>query len=125
MKENWKTIEECPRYEVSDQGEVRNRETKRALTAQLIDRPRCKSKPLRVYLWDPKNKRNIGRYVHCLVATAFVPNPDGLPNVEHINGDFTDNRAENLRWSKHSDIMQNPAIARRLKENPPYSRSKK
>lgn len=125
MKENWKTVEECPRYEVSDRGCVRNRETKRALTAQLSERPRCKLKQWRVFLWDSENKRNVGRYVHRIVATAFVPNPDGLPNVEHINGNFKDNRAANLRWSKHSDIMQNPAINRRINENNPRNRGKK
>lgn len=37
-------------------------------------------------------------YIHRLVANAFVPNPDNLPTVDHINGDKRDNRAINLRW---------------------------
>jgi hypothetical protein len=38
-------------------------------------------------------------YVHELVAKAFIPNPDNLPYVEHIDGDRLNNCAVNLRWT--------------------------
>jgi hypothetical protein len=36
--------------------------------------------------------------IHRLVASAFLPNPEGLPGLFHINGDRVDNRMGNLKW---------------------------
>lgn len=36
--------------------------------------------------------------MHRLVAKAFIPNPENLDSVDHINEDKTDNNVSNLRW---------------------------
>ena len=47
-------------------------------------------------------------FVHRLVAEAFIPNPLGLRDVDHINGNKQDNRVENLRWVSHKENCNNP-----------------
>jgi hypothetical protein len=51
---------------------------------------------LRICLTKEKTEKMIG--VHRLVAIAFLPNYDDLPEVNHINGVKDDNRLENLEW---------------------------
>lgn len=48
---------------------------------------------------------NTKRYVHRLVAEAFLPNPDGKPDVAHWDGDGSNNKVDNLRWATESENM--------------------
>jgi HNH endonuclease len=83
------------KYSVSDEGEVFG-PSGRALKQQVTDHGYRK-----VYLGYGKGKR-----VHRLVAEAFVPNPGGLPEVNHRDGDKGNNCASNLEWVTHQRNIQ-------------------
>jgi hypothetical protein len=45
-----------------------------------------------------KNKKSKHLSIHRLIGLHYIPNPQNLPQVDHINRIRTDNRIENLRW---------------------------
>jgi len=92
MVEEWKDIEGYEGlYQVSNMGFVRNRHG-RLLTREVAQRGY-----LRVRLSKGAHQSN--HKIHRLVAQAFIPNPNRLPQVNHKNEDKTDNRVVNLEWT--------------------------
>lgn len=94
-------------YEVSDRGRVRG--TERTVIANIKGRPIPRKIPQRPrqaqnrgngyrFVALCKDGRKVMKSVHRLVAEAFIPNPDDLPEVNHKDEDKANNSVENLEW---------------------------
>lgn len=55
-----------------------------------------------------KNGERISYSLHRLVAEAFIPNDNNLPQIDHINNNRKDNRVDNLRWVTAKQNLNNP-----------------
>ena len=104
MNERWLEIPDTDgRYSVSNLGGVRSNWADRP-DRNLKHRVRYeKISMLKPWVhttgyWRVSLGRNNSKYVHRLMALAFLPNPDGLTQVDHIDGDRLSLSLENLRW---------------------------
>jgi len=86
MTEIWKEIKQCPKYEISSMGRIRNKEF---LNIRKIESSGDKQKIKLddVYYW-----------VHDLVANAFLENPYKSTVVVHIDKNRSNNDISNLKW---------------------------
>lgn len=108
--ELWKDVEGFgDMYQVSNKGRVKSldRAVKQRNGSVQIKRGRVMSqtknhKGYPLISFSKDNKR-YSRAVHRLVAIAFVENPEGKPQVNHIDGDKTNNNSDNLEWVTASE----------------------
>lgn len=113
LKEKWKDIEEYEGlYQISNMGKIRSMDHY-ASNGKSIILYKGKTKKLHTnkrtkYLSVMLSKNNKDRrfYIHRLVAQAFIPNPQNLPQVNHIDGDKKNNCVNNLEWCSRSYNME-------------------
>lgn len=92
----WQVIKDFENYSVSTLGEIRNNKTGRMLTPS----PGAGGY-LRVNL--RKDKTSYQRYVHRLVAEAFL---EGEGEVNHLDGNRANNTLANLEWVSHQENIR-------------------
>lgn len=110
---NWKPVKDYYGfYEISDCGTVRG--IKRTITLQgghtrvvagRILKPKINNYG---YYFVTLSIGGVVRtkYLHRLVAEAFLENPDNLPEVNHLDGNKATNNVSNLAWCTHQQNVQ-------------------
>ena len=111
MAEEWKDIEGYEGlYQVSNCGRVRSFHKDKVA---VIVPNKIPNGYFVIHL--RKGGKRKAEYLHRLVATAFIPNPKGLSDVDHIDNDKTNNNVNNLQWLTNCDNIrkeQSKAIIR-------------
>ena len=111
------------RYQVSDKGNVRSVARKdsigRKCGGRMLKPTYDKDGYLRVNLC--KNGKQKTRFIHRLVAGAFIPNPNGYSEINHRDENKVNNYANNLEWCtrehnvNHGTLIERSAQARSKK----------
>lgn len=94
MVEIWKPVKGYESYQVSNLGRLKR--GSRFLRGTLDKNGYCD-----VMLCEDKKKKHMR--LHRLVAQAFVPNPNNLDTVDHIDSDKNNNKSNNLQWLSRKD----------------------
>lgn len=97
MNEVWKDIEGYEgKYQVSNLGRVRGLDRKNSMGKTVKGRILKPRKTHAGYLRAHLCRDD--RYIHRLVAEAFIPNPNNLPQINHKDEDKANNSVDNLEW---------------------------
>lgn len=113
MEEIWKEVSGYEGYyEVSNLGNVRSvdrvivKSDGVVMPRRAKAMKRCLNQDGYLTVKLSKNGKSERIAVHRLVALAFIPNPNNLSEVNHIDFDRTNSRIDNLEWVSHRDNVQ-------------------
>ena len=92
-EENWKLVEEKGKYEIKGKYYISDKCNFYSTFSKRCMKPQ---KDHKGYLYVEIGRKKYK--VHRLVAKYFLPNPNNLPQVNHIDCDKSNNNVENLEW---------------------------
>ena len=97
-------------YQIAENGKVWSKKSNKFL--------KCNKDRNGYYFVYIKNNdgKYVSRFIHRLIAEAFIPNPDNKPCVDHISTNKEDNSIENLRWCTYKENNNNPISKKKLSE---------
>ena len=101
MENTFITIKDYPNYEINMLGIIKNKKTGRVVKTFVNNHY------YKVNLRDNNYVKSL--YLHRLLATTFIPNPNDFPEVNHIDGNKLNYSLDNLEWC---DSRQNKIHAR-------------
>ena len=102
--EQWKQIPGYDEYDVSSLGRVRSRKFGGERILRI--NTNYSKKGYRGIMLSKEGKVKMLQ-ISRLLAQSFIPNPEGLPEVDHIDKDRTNDKLENLRWCTRSQNLLN------------------
>ena len=116
-KEVWKDVVGFEGlYQISNIGRVRSLNYAKKKGNVRVMKPYLNKQGYWRINFPKGNKKLIHKFIHTLVAEAFIPNPENKPEVDHINTIPSDNRVCNLRWVTKSENQNNPLTLKHKSE---------
>lgn len=115
MVEVWKDIPEYENlYQVSNLGRVRsldrtvyNNGGEELRKGSILKGGKAGRNSQYHYVRLSKDGKVTNKYIHRLVAEAFIQNPENKPTVDHLNRDTNNNTLVNLRWATYDEQVNN------------------
>ena len=103
-------LKKYPNYSINENGELKS-----IFVSKILKPRKSKNGYFTYQLHQDEIVKN--EYVHRLVAETFIPNPYNLPQVDHIDGDKSNNNVSNLRWVSQSKNMLSYGYESRVKNS--------